>query len=37
MQHQIATDLGFELRTHRHELYGLCAACRARNGRPAPS
>jgi Fur family transcriptional regulator, ferric uptake regulator len=30
MQHQIAAELGFELRTHRHELYGLCPTCRAR-------
>jgi Fur family transcriptional regulator, ferric uptake regulator len=36
MQHQIATDLGFELRTHRHELYGLCASCRTRTGRTSP-
>ena len=34
MQQEIAQGLGFELRTHRHELYGLCPRCRvlAANG-----
>ncbi len=36
MQQQIAEELGFELRTHRHELYGICSACRARNSSPRP-
>lgn len=29
-QHRIAKRYGFELQSHRHELYGLCASCRAR-------
>lgn len=30
-QHRIAALHGFELRSHRHELYGLCPRCQARN------
>jgi Fur family ferric uptake transcriptional regulator len=30
MQDEIAQAYGFELRTHKHELYGICAECRAR-------
>jgi Fur family transcriptional regulator, ferric uptake regulator len=30
LQDEIAERYGFELRTHKHELYGICAACRAK-------
>lgn len=29
-QHRIAAQHGFVLREHRHELYGVCAACQKR-------
>jgi Fur family transcriptional regulator, ferric uptake regulator len=29
LQDQVAARYGFELRSHKHELYGLCPACRA--------
>ncbi len=29
-QHRIAAQHGFELRSHRHELYGVCPACLGR-------
>jgi len=29
-QHRIAKVHGYELRSHRHELYGVCPACQAR-------
>jgi Fur family transcriptional regulator, ferric uptake regulator len=30
LQDEIAGRYGFELRTHKHELYGICAACQAK-------
>ncbi|HMJ57140.1 MAG TPA: Fur family transcriptional regulator [Polyangiaceae bacterium] len=30
LQDEVARTYGFELRTHKHELYGLCADCLAR-------
>jgi Fur family ferric uptake transcriptional regulator len=33
MQDEVARRYGFELRSHKHELYGVCASCRAK-GRP---
>lgn len=33
-QQRVASGYGFELRSHRHELYGVCAPCRAK-GRSA--
>jgi Fur family ferric uptake transcriptional regulator len=30
MQEKVATDHGFVLQRHRHELFGLCDKCRAR-------
>jgi len=30
LQDEIATQHGFDLRTHKHELYGVCAECRAK-------
>jgi Fur family transcriptional regulator, ferric uptake regulator len=30
LQDEVARGHGFELRTHKHELYGLCADCQAR-------
>jgi Fur family transcriptional regulator, ferric uptake regulator len=29
LQDEVAARHGFELRTHKHELYGICAACQA--------
>jgi Fur family ferric uptake transcriptional regulator len=29
LQDKVAAEYGFELRSHKHELYGLCPACRA--------
>lgn len=34
-QHRIAAAHGFELQTHRHELYGLCPACQKKAARRA--
>jgi Fur family transcriptional regulator, ferric uptake regulator len=31
LQEEVARKHGFELRRHRHELFGLCADCRARS------
>jgi Fur family ferric uptake transcriptional regulator len=28
LQEQVARELGFTIREHRHEIYGLCAGCR---------
>jgi Fur family transcriptional regulator, ferric uptake regulator len=30
LQDEVARTYGFDLRTHKHELYGLCADCQAR-------
>ncbi len=30
-QHRVAAEYGYELLTHRHELYGLCAKCRRKS------
>ena len=30
LQEEIAGRYGFELRSHKHEMYGVCPACRAR-------
>ena len=30
LQEEIATRHGFEIRTHKHELYGVCPSCRKR-------
>jgi Fur family ferric uptake transcriptional regulator len=30
LQEKVATRYGFELRSHKHELYGVCALCRAK-------
>jgi Fur family ferric uptake transcriptional regulator len=30
LQEELARSHGFELRRHKHELYGLCASCRKR-------
>lgn len=32
-QKRVATAYGYELLMHRHELYGVCPSCRARNAR----
>jgi Fur family ferric uptake transcriptional regulator len=33
LQEELAREHGFELRRHKHELYGICSSCRqARNG-----
>lgn len=32
LQDEIATRYGFELRSHKHELYGVCASCQRRLG-----
>jgi Fur family ferric uptake transcriptional regulator len=32
LQDQIAVRYGFELRSHKHELYGVCPACQRRLG-----
>ncbi|HEY3593855.1 MAG TPA: Fur family transcriptional regulator [Polyangiaceae bacterium] len=29
LQDEVAIRYGFDLRTHKHELYGVCAACQA--------
>jgi len=34
LQQQVARRLGFEIDSHRLELYGRCAACRAADARP---
>lgn len=34
-QARVASTHGFELRSHRHELYGVCAACRKAQRRAA--
>jgi Fur family transcriptional regulator, ferric uptake regulator len=31
LQDEVAKNNGFELRTHKHELYGVCARCQAKN------
>src|SRR5438105_3514174 len=40
LQEQIASRYGFELRTHKHEMYGVCPKCQAnkrkKNGSTAP-
>src|SRR5258706_14742338 len=33
LQDEIARQNGFELRTHKHELYGICARCQAKKRR----
>ena len=30
LQDEIASRYGFDLRTHKHELYGICAACQTK-------
>lgn len=30
LQDEVARTYGFDLRTHKHELYGICAECQAR-------
>ncbi len=30
LQEKVARKYGFELRSHKHELYGICPACRAK-------
>ena len=30
LQDEVAARYGFEVRSHKHELYGICAACRTR-------
>ena len=30
LQEALARSYGFELRRHKHELYGICADCRAK-------
>jgi Fur family ferric uptake transcriptional regulator len=32
LQDRIASRYGFQVQHHKHELYGLCAACRSRRG-----
>jgi len=27
LQEKVARKYGFELRSHKHELYGICASC----------
>jgi Fur family transcriptional regulator, ferric uptake regulator len=34
LQVEVAQRHGFELRGHRHELYGVCSACLAASGGP---
>ena len=34
LQEKVARRYGFELRSHKHEMYGVCPACRAKS---APS
>lgn len=31
LQEEIATRYGFEVRSHKHEMYGVCAECRGKN------
>jgi Fur family ferric uptake transcriptional regulator len=31
LQDDVARTYGFDLRTHKHELYGICAECQARS------
>src|SRR5258706_8030032 len=33
LQEEVAKQNGFELRTHKHELYGICARCQAKKRR----
>jgi Fur family ferric uptake transcriptional regulator len=33
LQEDVARRHGFEVRSHKHELYGVCAECQARAGR----
>jgi len=33
LQDEIAVRHGFDLRTHKHELYGICTACQAKTRR----
>lgn len=35
IQDEIATRYGFEIHSHKHEMYGICATCRA-DGGPRP-
>jgi len=35
LQEEIAQRYGFELRSHKHEMYGLCPTCRAKAKRKA--
>ena len=37
LQEEIATQHGFAMSRHRHELYGLCSVCRAATSRPSRS
>ncbi len=40
LQEGVAERYGFQVTSHRHELYGICAACQkreARGGAPAPA
>jgi Fe2+ or Zn2+ uptake regulation protein len=30
LQDEVAKKHGFDLRTHKHELYGVCARCQAK-------
>lgn len=36
-QARVASAHGFELHSHRHEMYGVCAACRKAQARKAPT
>ena len=31
LQDQIAAELGYEIVSHRHEIYGICSACQRRS------
>ncbi len=33
LQEKIASKYGYELRSHKHEMYGVCPDCRAKAGR----
>ena len=34
LQEQVAARYGFELQSHKHEMYGLCASCQKKKKRP---